>query len=217
MRGKPIYENCDQYTAFPSADDVFSSDFEKENLLPLGILNLDIEGVKHEILIAGPIGDEEGLVGKKNIGEHCGYEWVSYSKKNGKWALDCQSDELRSFDAGRSSALNFYQKSKHIFDNRKYLPVKNSEDEKYPLIVLGGELTSNGNWYFGIKDHVSHVFKGALDERGLRGNLVTLTNVDGHEYTYVGNVKASLTAVPVEWMFFYDPNARRVLVICEFY
>ena len=83
MDGYKIFENCDQYTAFPEADDVFASDFEKDNLLPFGMLQVDVGGIVHDVLIAAPIADDEGMIGRQNVGEHCGGTWLTYSIQGG--------------------------------------------------------------------------------------------------------------------------------------
>ena len=197
-----IYENCDKYRAYPEPDEVLLSDFEKENLLPFGILKVNVDNVVHEVLIAAPIADEEGLIGKEEIGEFCGGEWLTYSKRDGK-----RQEIRRSYNERKAEYLQ----------NKCFL---NWEDKtKAPIFGFGGcECTISWAWYSRIKGHISCRLEDIPGQEDQKEKKVTLVGDDGCDYLWLGTVNASVysSRLPQDVRIFYNPMSKRVLVIYDY-
>ncbi|ARU54562.1 hypothetical protein OLMES_0458 [Oleiphilus messinensis] len=140
MEYKSIYKNNDIFTAFPDPEEVFATDLEKSLLLPLGVYHLTDNGV-HDILLAAPLGDEEGMIGKRNLKDRCGETWLSYSKKNGKWALECSLENFRSFDHYSENARKSLDEQKIQFQQNGFLSHPWGQVEKLSLFNTGGYVT----------------------------------------------------------------------------
>lgn len=216
---REICDSGDEYTLFPDADDVFYSDFEKENMLPFGILKVDINGVVHNVLIASPIGDEEGLIGKKEVGERCGGEWLTYSKKNGKWAIDCSPDELLPFDYKKEEILDSYNQRRKMFYQDGTFPSKPTAEQRTVIFKRGDDESWNGSWFRGdVQSYISNRLEDIPGHEEERWKRVTLIGDDGNDYILLGTVDGgvycdSFTALIY---FFYNPVAERVLVIFSY-
>lgn len=215
-----IYEDCEQFSAFPEAGDVFASDFEKENLLPFGILKVDVDGTSHDVLIAAPIGDDEGRVGKSDLGECCGGLWLTYSKKNGKWSIDCSPEDLLSFDLVRPEALASFEKRKDFFLRNGFLPSRRSEDIPLAMFRVGdAESNSGWNWYKRVKNHIPNRLDDMPGYEQYRQKHVTLIGQDGNEYLWLGSVNARAYSDPLlatDVRVLYSPAPERVLIIFDY-
>ncbi len=213
MEYETIYENNEKFTAFPNPDEVFTSELEKETLIAIGIYHLDEDG-KHDVLLAAPLGDEEGMIGKKNLGEFCGESWLTYSIKNGKWTLDCTSDDLLSFEFNSANAKKSLREQRELFKLNGYLPHPWGQVEKMPLFNPKPYASNNYNWYIDIRDQIQH----KLEPIEGQAKKVVLLDGNGHEYIYLGFVDASTYARPLlaRLEFFYNKDSKRVLVIHEF-
>ncbi|MCG8610403.1 MAG: hypothetical protein MI864_07690 [Pseudomonadales bacterium] len=223
MNYEPIYESNERFTAFPDPDEVFSTDFEKAMLLPLGIYRPSI-GNNNEILLAAPYGDEQGYISNRNRGQHCGETWLTYSKHDGKWRLDCSPDELASFDIYKEDAIDAYSSRKEGFKNDGFIRnprfVEGSEvigadgqpiREKITLFNLTTEYASSGeNWFGGIEQYLPFKVLQDVDSHGF--DLVMLLDESGFEYKYLGHVCAAKYAPKILFVdihFFYSPFNRR--------
>jgi hypothetical protein len=218
MESTPIYENNDKFRAFPGADAVFASDVEKELLLPLALYQLSEDG-GHEVLLAVPIGDEQGMIGKKNLGEHCGETWLTYSRKNGKWALDCDPKDLLPFEPVADEVKSSFQARKAQFLEKSFLPWwKSNGDNKCELFQVGGIVTSYYNWYVDLRKHVQHRLEDIPGEEHKEEKVVTLIGNEGHDYLYLGllNVGAYSGPLLADAHFFYNTFSEKVLVIYDY-
>lgn len=217
-----LFSNTDQYTLYPEVDQVFLTEFEIESMLPFGIFSIDIGGVKHDILIAVPIADDEGKIGRANLGERCGGTWLSYSNRGGKkWALDCMPDDLLSFHINRAPAIASFQERKKLFENYGYLP--NYAESKAPAQVfeLGGERpTTYENWYGRVRNYISNRLVDIPGEENEEQKFFTLIGEDGNDYVMLGTVRPGVYTKVLSYTivhFFYNPMSKRVLVIQDFY
>ena len=215
MDSYEIYENCDQYTAFPEVDDVFASDFEKECMLPLGIMHVDIDDAVHNVLLAVPtISDEGGFIGRDNIGEYCGELWLTYSKRNGRWSLDCEPLDFRSLDQAPDEVRVIYEESKSLFKEHGFIP--SPYLDKLPLLKIGGEITSYGNVYAYTRKFIPNVLRDRVGEPPAR-KLVTFIGGDGGEYVHLGRANGGVySACAGDFEFFFNPSKDRVLTIIEY-
>jgi len=216
---REICDSGDEYTLFPDADDVFYSDFEKENMLPFGILKVDINGVVHNVLIASPIGDEQGLIGEKEIGERCGGEWLTYSKKNGKWAIDCSPDELLPFDYKKEEILDSYNQRRKMFYQDGTFPSKPTAEQRTVIFKRGDDESTNfHNWYISVQSYISNRLEDIPGHEEARWKRVTLVGDDGNDYIVLGSVEGYVYSAPftAQILFFYNPAAERVLVIFNY-
>ena len=216
-----IYENCDDYIAFPEPDAVFATDFEKRCLLALGILKIELSGSIHDVLIAAPIGDDEGRIGKSDTGEFCAGLWLTYSKDDSKWALDCKPDDLLSFDIARAESIRSYEEQKHLFLQDGCILSHGRNRSKFSIFSVGGkESTNYWNWYSRVKRHISHrlvdIPVAASEKDDMK--YVVLVGGDGNDYMYLGTVEASVYSRPLlpTIRVFYNPVAKRVLVIHDY-
>ncbi|GLS24931.1 hypothetical protein [Marinibactrum halimedae] len=219
MKNEPIYENNELYTAFPDPDEVFYSEVEKERFLPLGTFHLQTDEGQHDVLIATPLGDEEGLIGKDNYGEFCGETWLTYSKVNGKWKMDCSVDDLLNFDAYYEKANNGLKEAKKIFNENKCLPSRSSRgDGKIPLFSIQSYPSYLYNWFSDVEEYFNfalrEVDKEELDSSFDEDKAVTLFDSEGNQYVYIGSTNKSFLMARL--FFFYNVKAERVLVIFEY-
>ena len=215
-----IYENCRQYSAFPEADDVFATNFEKDRLLPLGILKVDIDGVYHEVLISAPIADEEGMIGIENKGESCGDEWLTYSQRNnGKWAIDCCPDDLLSFECHRVERNACYEIQKHVFSQYGYIPVYESQTEPCVIFSMSDDESTNYyNWYGCVSSDISHRLEDVPGREGEDEKRVTLVGANGYDYVLLGkvNIGMYLGRLSPLGYYFYNSAAKKVLVVYSY-
>lgn len=217
METNSIYENCEQFTAFPDENDVFYSDYEKEVMLPLGIMHVDIDGLKHDVLLAVPtISDDEGFIGCENIGERCGTLWLTYSKVEGKWALDCLPDETRELDQAPPEVRLKYQERKELFKKLHYIPSPHSGD-RFSLFRLGDELTTHSNLYVFVGGYISHTLQDIPGEENRDEKLVTFESDDGGEYILLGRASGGVYSCLLgKFVFFFNSVISRVLVVVEY-
>ncbi|MBU6953577.1 hypothetical protein [Hahella sp. HN01] len=222
MLEKKLYKNSSFFTAFPSADEVFVSEIEKEFLLPLGVYHLEVDERKHDVLLAIPIGNEEGMLGKSNIGEFCGETWLTYSNQNGKWALDCSVRDLESFSAMRGSAHYSYASTREKFlkaGKIEITPEHGSDPIQFELFRYGGLATNYGNWFSSdFSNSVPFMLKHISGKESEPEKAVTILDSDGDEYLYLGAVAASHYSgeLLAFLRFFFNPGKQRVMVVHEF-
>jgi hypothetical protein len=211
-----IYENCDQYTAFPESDEVFYSDYEKQVMLPLGIMHIEIEGVRHDALLAVPtISHKEGIIGYENIGERCGELWLTYSKVDGKWALDCLPDELCELELAPPKVRERYEERKALFKKYHCLPFEGNLNDKRPLVWCGDEVSNLSNLFVHVQKHIPNTLRDAPG--GMGEKLVTFESVDGGEYIRLGRLSGWLySGLAGYFVFFLNPVLERVLVVVEY-
>ncbi|GLS24928.1 hypothetical protein [Marinibactrum halimedae] len=225
MYGEPIYENNEFFTAFPEADEVFYSEVEKERFLPLGTFHLQTDEGQHDVLIAAPIGDEVAMIGKENYGEYCGETWLTYSKVNGRWKLDCSADQLLDFGVCFEEASQIFFNLRRIFELNGFLAEPLSEvrvfpkgAKKIPLFQLQSYARCGYNWCGDIKENFSCVLSDVVD--GLpkspygRDRKLSIFDGEGNAYTYLGYTFTK--ALAPDLFYFYNLATERVLVVHEF-
>ncbi|GLS24929.1 hypothetical protein [Marinibactrum halimedae] len=224
MKSEPIYENNELYTAFPEPDEVFYSEVEKERFLPLGTFHLQTDEGQHDVLIAAPIGDDEGMIGKNNYGEFCGETWLTYSKVNGKWKLDCSPDQLLDFSICFDEVDCIFKKLKRIFQLNGFLShplkeeVKSPESEKISLFSLMSYMSHGYNCSYDVVKYFKYVLEG-VDEQKLEPPFkedkeIKYMDSNYNEYVFLGCAGAN--ALIHEMFFFYNVVTKRVLVVNEF-
>ncbi|WP_020406199.1 hypothetical protein [Hahella ganghwensis] len=222
---EPIYENNEQFTAFPDPDEVFLTDLDKSMMLPLALYRPH-QG--QEILLAVPFGDEEGLIGKTSVSEECGEEWVTYSRHGDKWSLDCSADDLSSFDwtmggGTKKGAIEDYRKNREAFArkgcilNPYYKPnSKSYSPPRFPLFTPKEYAYWGSNWFAGI----SSVWKYRDHEipSGKPYSNVIVMDSQGNEYDYLGYADSCLYCgyLNPELHFLYSKACERVLLALEF-
>ena len=221
MKSKVFYKNCDQYTAFPEENDVFASEFEKNSLLPFGILKVDVSGVNHDVLIAAPIADDEGRIAKRNLADTCGGTWLSYSKRGNKWALDCSPDDLLSFHINRLPAKVSLQSKKEFFNSHHFIPNRDPRAENgLPIFEIGGEApTTRSNWYVRLRNYIPSRLEDIPGKESSEQKFFTLVDADGHDYVRLGVTYAGVytNVLMPQLHYYYSPLSHKVLVIHEFY
>ena len=213
MKFMEIFQNCEIYTAFPDPNEVFASAIELDNLIPFGILEKKFNGDLHHILLAAPIGDEEGFIGKSNFDETLGEAWLSYSNRGGRWGIDCSPSELYSFHFNRTKFKNDYIDKKSRYDECGYMGTQVGEEGRLALVTLCNEVCDSGNWYSYINKYVHNSLSPVPGDS--RNRLVTLYSKDGSEYVYLGYIGSGggYSLFNSDIMFFYNPKLQRVLVV----
>ncbi|WP_148212454.1 hypothetical protein [Hahella chejuensis] len=217
MNEKAIYSDCESFTAFPDPGKVFSSELEKRLLLPLGIYKLG-DDIESEVLLAIPLGNEEGLLGIENIGDNCGDLWLTYTNKDGRWSLDCTENNLHSFEHFSEVAKERFQETKESFKKDGYITSLGDISSKLPLLHTGGSITSYSNCFCEIQDHFCHTLSDIPGDEGSLNKYVKVFDKLGHEYRYIGYAEGanySHRYMP-EFHFFYKKETKTTLVISEF-
>jgi hypothetical protein len=216
MDTSSIYENCDQYTAFPDADQVFYSDYEKEVMLPLGMMHVDFDGVQYDVLLAVPtISHEEGIIGYENIGERCGEFWITYSNVDGKWALDSLPDELCELEFAPPKVRERYEERKALFEIHRCLPFEGDINHKLPLLRLGHEITNLSNLFTRLDRYIPSSLRDI--PYGYGEKLVTFESSEGGEYIYLGRLTGWIyCGLFGDFMFFFNTVLGRVLVVVDY-
>ncbi|ARU54573.1 MAG: hypothetical protein MI864_07305 [Pseudomonadales bacterium] len=225
MDYEPIYENNERFTAFPDVDEAFASDFEKENLLPLGVYKLT-DNCEHDVLIAIPISCEEGFIGERDFDASYGEIWLSYSLQAGKWKLDCRAEMLRNVEYRKNAVLTAFCERKKLYCSQGFTVnphFKEGAEElfgppKLSLFEQAKDYASSGeNWLSGVEKFIPRVL---LERKSAAGfNLIILLDQYGYEYKYLGQLTASIYAPQVglpSVHFFYSPFSQRVLLFNEF-
>ncbi|MBU6953576.1 hypothetical protein [Hahella sp. HN01] len=217
MGERGIYENSDFFTAFPDADAVFASEIEKDLLLPVGIYHLEESDGEYDILLAIPIGDDEGLIGVDNFGETCGETWLTYTQRDGRWSLDCSPSDLLPFDLVLSEAKIKFNQRRDEFLESGHICHKNGAPGHKMLFNKGDETTNYCNWYNKLKKHVRNKLSEIPGNKNGNEKLVSLYSGDGNEYTYLGFVEAGVYAgLLAQVHFFFCTRLKRVLVVHDF-
>ena len=221
MDSTKLFRNTDQYTLYPDPDKVLSTEFEIDSLLPLGILSLDIGREKHDVLIAVPFADDEGMIGKGDLGERCGGTWLTYLNQNGKWALGCSPEDLLSFHINRSLVKESFYERKKIFERCGYLPNYARDKAPAQLFEYGGDRPTTGeNWFGRVRDYIPNRLEDLPGQENHRKKHFTLVGNDGNDYVMLGTVKPGVYTTVLSYTivhFFYNPSAKTVLLIHDFY
>ncbi|WP_431689102.1 hypothetical protein [Hahella sp. NBU794] len=212
-----IYSDCEFFTAFPDPEKVFSSELEKRLLLPLGIYKLG-GNIESDVLLAIPLGNEEGLLGINNIGGNCGELWLTYTNRNGKWSVDCTESDLHSFEHFSEVAREMFQETKESFKRDGYITSLGDISSKLPLFHAGGNITSFSNCFCEIQDSFSHSLFDIPGNEDSLNKYVRFFDKSGNEYIYIGfseGINYSHRYMP-NFHFFYKKETKTALVISEF-
>ncbi len=212
------YKNCEHYQAFQEIDNLFSSDTEKQHLLPVGIVNFQSfdKNSDDKVLIAIPNGIplyENSLL-------------VSYSLIDGKWELD-KDLELDIPSEGKKKK---YENSKSFFSKHGFLQYRlddtPNEERKIELIELGGNPPCGQNWNDCFEADHEYRLQGKIIRYD---DLLSLSDEDfdkvellvfdesKNPYTYIGHIETDNYVRSDSWMIiFYEPIRKRVLLTFEF-
>ncbi|MCG8313634.1 MAG: hypothetical protein MI976_10490 [Pseudomonadales bacterium] len=218
---KFYYEN-QRFKPFKD-DALLERDTDYRYLLPIGTWSLD--GPDREILIALPIGDEEGFIAKPNYEGSCGEFWLTYSRKeSGKWVLDCKHEDMLDTDCNYDSIITSLGEKKKFYKDNGFLqlcdPEKPNLKYKNSLYTIHKYAHRNSNWFGGIEKYIPHKLTPIIDlEHPSREDYeVSLLDISGGTYRYLCCIDAYHYTSPLTYQLhvFYSVNTDRVLCVCEF-
>jgi hypothetical protein len=221
-----IYVNCSEFTAFPEPDEVLFSEFEKDFLLPIGLIHLN-ESKSESVLVAAPKTTEDGEMCRGD-NSRFGWCWVTYSKDGSKWKLDCKKEDFFPEYKGSNyvqRVRSAYSEMKSFFKENGFIVYRRAGEEelstdpkrKECLFNLGGYASTYCNSFSNIKSYFPHELLESPDKES-NDQEFKLFDEDGSEYRYLGTYTGyyysePITAQPI--VFYCDKN-KRVLTIFEY-
>lgn len=225
-----IFESNSLYAAYPQEEIVFEGRAEREYLLPLGILDWTYQktGKSFKILIAAPIGDEEGFIAPDGtIGEQSyGEFWLTYYLNDSKWRLDSSRENfsVQSTEGHyhyEDVKKSFAEKKKFYEENGFLQNIRKPEPRpkfKKPLFNIGGIASPNSNWFGDVYKTFKHNINKLEVDSGKMQKSVTLFDKDDNEFVYLGHVNAWTYSTPLsaQLHYFFELKNQRVLVITEY-
>ncbi|MCY9801840.1 hypothetical protein ACRZ5S_04720 [Vibrio scophthalmi] len=219
-----IFNDEAGYAAFPTAESVT---FDREKLIPIGLLSFNMfdAGVDDKTLIALP-----NLQGIPD-GDY-GPITYSYIDEQQGWCLD---DEYANDDTleEQDEYLDNYQQAQDEFAANQCLMRRG---KKLPLITLGGQPRFGQNWasclynelaknpeldhYYEVTCSLNHPEFEHMSTR----DIVYVDEKDNKEYTFIGSFKDEAYLVrdseylgfAGEFMVFYQPQLKKVMLVAEY-
>jgi len=215
------YENK-SFKPFPEGNHL-ERDIDTQYLLPVALWNLDAP--RTDVLIALPIGDDEGIIAKEAIKGVCDAYWLTYSRTaSGRWKLDSPIDALHDTKYIHNDVMTSFQKRKRFFQENKFQQVCQPEipnlEYKTRLYSIPDFIRKNSNWFHRVCEGI-HTESCSLynpEQPYSNDEEVTLFDRSGKPYRFLCCINSySFSASLTHMLYvFYSLETDTVLTICEY-
>jgi hypothetical protein len=219
-----LFNDTEDFLAFPESNEIFYSNFEKDVLLP-------IASIKHNgdvVLIAAPIEPDEGLIGEEvecHYNETCRENWISYTFIDGKLKLDCSESYFRKgssryiSQSWYSEVSSYYNMAKDFYRKNGFLNYEITKDlepninHRKSLFNTGCIAKERSNWH----SFTDVKYKTRYNPNEKTEEVVILDEL-GREYDYLGYFESFFYMLPQTYSLhvFYQPIKKQVLLTFEY-